>query len=152
MASVDDTVRQFITSYPSLAKNRTEVLHFILCVTGNDWHWVGGEAVSDSPSKAWTADDERASLEDGILSALHPERDADTIDLLRTAWGTRIRELEGVVATAEERVHQEGTIEQIHPQDEWALLMRIPDDVTDEWRTECEKMREIVARDGGWVF
>jgi hypothetical protein len=160
MSSVDELVRTSILAYPTLYSNRTEVLHFVLCVIGNGYEWVDGKPVRIMPeprdSEVWTREIHKARFagrfdnqgyDDFVLELMH-EHDEKLAD-----------KYEAIVNDIDARIHlrvpmngiEENAKERFYPQSNHALLTSIPSDVTAEWAEACDEMR-VEAAASGWVF
>lgn len=150
MATVNETVRESIMSYPSLYSNRTQVLHFILAVIGNGYHWVDGEPVRqfEENGEPWTVECHEARLERDLANA-----DSSIMrEIIADLSEDDKRHCLGIQKTIEDRIHLwEDLNSAPYPQTEYALLMRMPEDVTADWREACEQMREFLGK-RGWVF
>lgn len=150
MSTVDQTVRDAITAYPTLHTTRAEVLHFVLCVIGNGFQWRNGEPVEiDDPrhrSVPWTPEAHQARM---LAQFAHlPDRARAS---LRETFEEERAECLAVLATVDQRVHDMTPLDHVYPQTEYALLMNVPDDVTADWAAACEQMRALVT-EHGWVF
>lgn len=154
MSSVDEFVRTSILTFPSMSKNRTEVLHHALCVLGSGYAW--GEdgtivATTDETYPLWSAaaDIERieAYLAENIPSELH--------EMVRPEMTKNIAEYAKVVAEVDTRMYLRTQVEHFYPQPAFspysALLMNTPENVTPDWKAACDEMREL-AIEAGWVF
>lgn len=151
MASVDNTVRNLILTSPGIVPNRTEALHFLLCVLGNGYGWdedgtVVSTMICDLPP--WTREDHIGSAE---------RRGVDMPDHLFTMF-MEIAEQEAdksqaIVDAVDELMHNRAPIANgdFYPQCDGALLMKMPDNVTPDWREACDEMKAL-ARQHGWKF
>jgi hypothetical protein len=152
MTSVDNFVRTSILTFPTLFPNRTAVLHHALCVIGNGYEWSKkGEVTEDfsRPVPLWNREAELAELDADLKARFDDE-------YIREVIGKELRkQIEAsaiVVEEIETRIHQRTAIEDIYPQsNDYALLMNIPTNVTDEWKEACEEMKEL-AEEAGWKF
>lgn len=150
MATVDQTVRSVIEYHPTRFTNRTDVLHFLLCVIGNGYAWVDGAVVSESSAydpKPWTLEEHETQVAK-VLETVPPLAH----EVLREIYDEEKAKSMKILSTLDERVHAWGPlIGQVYPQDDYALLMNIPGDVTPDWEQACEQVRTLVA-DSGWLF
>ena len=155
MNSVDTLVRQNILNYPGLFRNRTSVLHNVLCVIGNGYKWnengeVFSESESDRQTPNWTKESELAELE-AWMSKSGPKNEHLRV-LLAESLRKEIEFSEQVVAEVDTRMYERAAIASFYPQcKEYALLMNIPANVTPEWKEACEEMK-VLAQKAGWVF
>lgn len=152
MTSVDDFVRTNILTFPSLYPNRTAVLHHALCVIGNGYKWSKkGEVVADfdRPAPLWNKETEWAELEANLKTQFDDE---NTREFIGKELRKSIEAYAIVVDEVETRMYEMVAIEDIYPQhNEYALLMNIPANVTDEWKEACEEMKAL-AQEAGWKF
>lgn len=160
MASVDKTVRGAIIAYPMLHSNRTEVLHYILCVIGNDFTWRNGEAVlrheddrvladPDGPVIEQFEENYRRSVE--YTTAIYSDNPRSLDAMLQVLESDRVESLE-ILHDLDNRVQDWAPLErEVYPQTEYALLMNIPENVTKDWKEACERMKSIVSQKG-WEF
>ena len=156
MATVDETVRNSIICYPTSQPNRYAVLDHIFYVVGNGWCWENGEVVQDEngyrPTEPWTPD------RDNAQRAMEIERQKpEDREFMRKHLAEFYAELDAenaqVVSEVDVRMYDMTDIEgfEIHPQTPYALLMSLPDDITDDWKAAADEMRAI-AITRGWVF
>lgn len=153
MSSVEKFVRKNILTFPTIFTNRTAVLHHALCVIGNGYKWSkNGEVVADfsRPVPLWNKEAELAELDADLKERFDDER-------IREFVAEGMREHINVAATVVEeieiRIHERVAINEIYPQgnDNYALLMSIPENVTPDWKAACDEMREL-AIVAGWIF
>ena len=151
MSSVDNFVRKNILMFPFLFKNRTDVLHHALCVIGNGYDWNKRGAVyysSKRPAPLWDGDKELEEF-DTRMKARYPNK------IIRAIIGKEeyehIKECSKVVAEVDTRIHERREIKDFYPQTEYALLMNIPDNVTDDWKQACEEMKTLAWK-AGWAI
>lgn len=148
MASVNETVRECISSYPMLEGTRTGVLQYLLCVIGNGFYWHKGEVVTDEVTKPWSPERAHAQYDDGWAVNLS---DAGKV-IYANLRDEEIAECTEIISQLDERVHEWTDLtEEPYPQTDSALLMNMPDDVTDDWREACERMRAMLVP-YGWKF
>lgn len=145
--SVDELVRTSILTYPSIFPNRSTVLHHTLCVIGNGYEWdEDGTVVSQYPSPVWNRETQIAASERQLSNLSE-----------RTAMFAReidmkiIEEANAIVETVDVRVHLREPIDSFYPQSQYALILNIPENVTEDWREACEEMK-ILAIAAGWKF
>lgn len=149
MTSPNKLMKQSLLAYPTLFPNRSRILHHVLCVIGNGYEWnENGEVQSESAYEPWTPELEAARNNERY--AYHAMSDW----LREASLDADKKEMElckKIVSEVEERIFQTETIEFFYPQSSYALLMKIPENVTDDWRAVCDEMR-TVAEAAGWVF
>lgn len=150
MTSVNKLLKQALLQYPTLFPNRSRILHHVLCVIGNGYGWdENGEVRSESEAYTpWTPEMEAARNNERY--AFHAMSDW----LREASLASDKREMElckKIVSEVEERILQTEPIQSFYPQSSYALIMNIPENVTDEWRAVCEEMR-AVAEEAGWKF
>lgn len=160
MSSVDTTVRTVLQSAPDRYSNRTDVLHNALCVIGNGYSWVNGEAVSSEEFPPYSVEKHRKLIASQFTISDNEELQdlmKDIVDGIVAKVDTQAQE---VLPNLEERVHLEGTLRNlmsadveadIYPQTDICLLMNIPDDVTADWREACDEMIAFASA-RGWKF
>lgn len=153
MASVDKFVRKNILTFPTVFTTRTAILHHALCVIGNGYKWnKKGEVVSDFPWPVplWNKEVALAELDADMKARFNDDRIRELV-----AEGMReyINAAAKVVEEVETRIHERTAIKRVYPQgnDNYALLMNIPENVTPDWKAACDEMREL-AIEAGWVF
>jgi hypothetical protein len=142
MATVDETVRTSITRYPSLFATRGDVLHHLFLVLGNGFAWHKGEIVNTFPEdeQPWTPEREHASF----------ARMGGNADLLRDLVEERIQKHQAILSNVDAAIQDlTFTGERIYPQSQYALLLTIPKDVTDDWAAAAEEAK-VIAIQGGW--
>jgi hypothetical protein len=142
MATVNETVRNAITCYPSLFATRGDALHHLFLVLGNGYTWHKGEIVNVFPEdeQPWTPERERASF----------ARMGGNTDLLRELADERIQKHQAILSNMDAAVQDlTFTGERIYPQSQYALLLTIPEDVTDDWAAAAEEAK-VIAIQGDW--
>lgn len=151
MVSVNEFVEASIAAHPTMFTNRTEVLHFVLCVNGNGYDWgENGEPV-------YFFEDEHAFNRDAYvereMSNLRKTLSADTLEVFRRMVELDVAELEQIVAEAAQRATMRGEIKRgdVYQQTEYALLAKMPENATSDWREACDEIREVVVK-AGWVL
>jgi len=148
MASVDETVRESILCHPLIFPNRFAVLSHVLTVIGNGYHWEAGEAVKDDygqpAQEHWSEELEAAHrLQYGYDDVIS--------DLLMEHWVKQDAELRAVVDNVDTLMFDvTPTREELYPKSDYALALRMPEDVTDDWRAACEWMLGY-AYQNGWA-
>lgn len=151
MVSVDEFVKRSIAAHPTLFTNRTEVLHFVLCVSGNGYKWgENGEPVYLFENEhAFNRD---AYVAQGIahFSKTMPK---DMLDSFRAMVEQDADEFEQIALEAEERALVRGELkpEEVYQQTQYALLVKAPENTPSDWREACEEIRELVLN-AGWVL
>lgn len=147
MSTIDEMVRDNILRYPGIFKNRSDVLHHILCVLGNGFRWSdAGEPVEDvTPEPYWTAE---AEYNDDSLYGLRTREPA----FYENFTAKLVAERQLVVDQVDTRMHVTAPIEDFYMQTEHALLMNVPNNVTPEWKEACESMKQTATREGSWRF
>jgi hypothetical protein len=143
MATVNETVRNAITCYPSLFATRGDALHHLFLVLGNGYTWHKGEIVNKFPEdegQPWTPERESASF----------ARIDGNADLLRELVDERVQRHQAILSNLDAAV-QDLTLtrEFVYPQFDGALLFTIPEDVTDDWAAAAEDAKTIAIQ-GGW--
>lgn len=147
MASVNETVRKYIVDYPTLETSRVGVLHYLLCVIGNGHYWHNGEVVTDEVSEPWSPERAHAWYEGHAINASNSYK-----SVLAAIRDEEIAVCTEIISQLDERVNEWTDLNrEPYPQTDSALLMNMPDDVTDDWREACERMRAIVSL-CGWKF
>lgn len=153
MATVDEFVRTSILSYPTLFKNRTDVLHNALCVIGTGYQWGSDGTVvyrdGLEEGSVWTKEKALADLERYLEETIsHPE----VREMVRPALTEGIEEDAKVVAEVDARMYERSPIEHFYPDcKEYALLHAIPVNVSADWAEACEEMK-VLAIEAGWIF
>lgn len=148
MADVETTVRDGILRYPGLFSSRASVLHHILCVIGNGYEWVDGEAVAEDKNReVWTAEAEKADEGNAWIYMRPKELQAALLAHL----DTQIAEQQAIVDNVDALAAEWGDLDGVYPQSDYALLMNIPGNLTPDWEAECHRMRQFVAQHG-WNF
>ena len=152
MTSVDEFVRRNILTFPSLFPNRTAVLHHALCVIGNGYEWgEDGTVVEDFrfPVSLWNKEEALAEL----YADLNARYEHQVVrEVIGEALLNDIEASAKIVEEVETRTHERAVIEHFYPQClEYALLMNIPANVTDDWKEACDEMKEL-AEKAGWTF
>jgi hypothetical protein len=149
MNSVDELVRNKILTFPSLMRNRFDVLHHVLCVIGTGSYWVDGKieySGRDGRSQhPWSEDYEKSQIDSWTEKFSEPLRTNLRSDLMKD-----ITELVDIVNSVNTRMYEmtPTPTRDFFPQIEYANLMNIPEDVTPEWREACDQMWEIAIAHG----
>lgn len=148
LTDVDEFVRTAILSYPSLYKSRTDVLHDALCVPGNGYAWgENGTLMSDFEEPLlWTKEIAISEME-GVL-AITPSafRESFREDILAD-----IDDCAEIVEQVDTRMHLSHKVARFAQQSDFALLMRMPENVSPDWKQAAKEMRRE-AKAAGWKF
>lgn len=157
MPSVNETVRESILRAPSLYGNRTDVLHFILCVLGNGYRWDdnGDVVVSyDEPREHWSAEQALSRFdsqwgrtmdgEESVMKELIADIRKNFIENRLNVYRNRVSDVDHLMNVTDEVISP-------YPQSEYSILMTIPDNASPDWLEECNKMRVAMIQHG-WVF
>lgn len=154
MTTVDEFVRTSILTYPSLYKNRTDVLHNVLCVIGTGYHW-GGDGTPvylggrDEDRAFWTKEGAMVELENYLSTNFNND---EVREMIRPALMAAMEEEEQVVAEIDARMHQRTEVEHFYSESkEYALLHNIPAHVSADWAEACEEIKAL-AVEAGWSF
>lgn len=135
--TVDEVVRRSILHYPTLFKNRTDVLHHLFYVIGNGWEWQNGELVDTCG----------AYEENPLRNIQHDEDDPFLGDLNRK----RNIENRHIMDTLDERVHDLSDLsansldgrKHWYPDSNYAHIHHIPEDVKPDWAEAAEQIRKL---------
>lgn len=145
MSIVDQFVEKTIRQYPSLDRNRAEVLHFVLCVAGNGMSWAGGVPVHSANVEDWSPESERARIQ--YLCS-------DLEELLRDFTADRLEKSiarnTAIVAAAAVTAVTPAELSRAYPQHDGALLVNVPEDVHPDWAAAVEETWALVEKHG-WV-
>lgn len=154
MTTVDEFVRTSILSYPSLFKNRTEVLHSVLCVIGTGYHWGadGTPVYLDGrveDRSFWTKEGAMAELEDYLSTNFNND---EVREMIRPALMAAMEEEERIVAEIDTRMRQRTEVNNFYPESKkYALLHNIPANVSADWAEACEEIKALAVK-AGWSF
>ena len=91
--------------------------------------------------------------EDGerVFSAVEVDSlPGDTGVILRDRWKGYVDELSEVVASADELAKVSAPLQEVYPQDEYSVLMRVEDSDDEIWLKACREMADLVS-EHGWV-
>ena len=154
MSSVDEFVRTSILTFPSMSKNRTEVLHNALCVVGSGHARDEDGPVVSTDDETYPLWNEAAEME-RIEAFLSENLPAELREMIRPEMTKNIAEYAKVVAEVDTRMHLRTQVEHFYPQPAfapyYALLMNVPENVKPDWKAACDEMRELAIQ-AGWVF
>lgn len=150
MTSVDTAVRNLIASAPEVIENRTEALHFLLCVPGNGYGWSEhGTLVSYDGIKVkpWTRERYLSSFREFFISL--PVQMQEELMEQREKEANR---LQRIVDDVDELVHTTASsVGEMYPQTTIAAVAKIPANVTADWRDACDEIIAL-ATENGWKF
>lgn len=155
MSSVDEFVRTSILTFPSMRKNRTEVLHHALCVLGSGYEWAEDGTIVSTTDETYPLWSEVAEIErmEAYLSENLPSEELR--EMVRPEFTKNLAEYAKVVAEVDTRMNLRTQVEHFYPQPVFApysaLLMNVPANVTPDWKAACDEMRELAIA-AGWVF
>ena len=138
MASVFETIKFGLLEYPGLNKSAADVLSHIFCTNGNGFYWVRGEPVCNpgpgSRPYGEIVAGELLGFEKRI--AEYEEMGLPTIDLRRELADYRFV-VENIDEMAGEmQIRSSSLSGSLYPACDYAKILNIPDDVTDDW-LEC---------------
>lgn len=149
--NVERTVRESLTSYPTLFETGGDVLYYLFCIIGNGHEWRNGEIVDEfsEERKPWTSEREWERF-----NQHYGENGSVIADLLRPKVEEEIVLLQKIVDEVGTRwsdmsVHRKTS--SFYPQSHYALLMNVPEDVTDDWHEAAEWAKNL-ALENGWKF
>lgn len=148
--SVVCTVRRSLYDYPTLHKNRTDVLHYLMCVIGNGFEWFedgclrelvyevypdeyGLKGVQPSP------DDPRWANRSYMDDQMRAEMLAD--------WEAEQAELKAVRDNVDELARTSGAPlsgEVYEESREYARMFIMPDNVMPDWKAAAEEILPVV--------
>lgn len=143
MASVENIVRELILVAPDSCSNRGEALEQVLCTVGSGYQWTtDGEIVAiHELGEPWSPDRDVIAFMDELFTLLDDETKATVEKALRVDDEQAIETLKNI----DSRVDEWKPLRNLYPQYKHALISRIPDNVTNEWREACDKMIELIA-------
>lgn len=151
MVSVDEFVEASIAAHPSLFTNRTDVLHFILCVNGNGYEWgKDGVPVNLFPDNTVFDRDEYIERSMSYFGKSLPK---ELLDPFRSDIEQEADEYAQIAAEAAARATVRGELNRgdVYQQTQYALLTKMPENAPEDWREACDEIRELVVN-AGWVL
>lgn len=149
----DRFVAKQIKKFPMLYQNRTQVLHYVLCLIGNGYEWTDRGTVKYrehsrlKSSALWDYDTYMAEAEASF---------ADTPPLIKEILmegDIKIgKALQKIVDKADMLALTPGKLNMnVYPQTADAMLMNMPDNIHPSWRAACEEIKAEVSQHG-WKF
>lgn len=148
--SVVCTVRRSLYNYPTMHKNRTDVLHYLFCVIGNGYEWsadgrlleisyevypdaYGLKGVQPDPDgPSWAG---KSYMDDTMYAEMKAARDAEQA------------ELKAIRILVDDLARTPGaplTEEAYGESREYARLYTMPGDAMPDWRAAAEEIRAVV--------
>lgn len=130
--SPDETIEQSIRCYPSVHRNRSQVLDHLFFTIGNGYEWINGELVNPFPYK--TEFEPHYSLTNAIERGT-----VDASDLRRS-----------MESDFEDRCISEESVERSkrygvfspYPESDLSRINNLPDNITPEWAAAAREARE----------
>ncbi len=152
--SLDRYVAEAIRNYPTLFKNRTDVLQHLFFVNGNGLEWVDGMLIDryDNAAKDRARDlrDEAAELaecaepheEDGIIPEAHRRYYEQQIARIRTGVRKHNLLVQFTIDHADmlALMPWDRELHSIYPICEYAKMCNVPDDVKPDWLAGIREM------------
>ena len=152
MTSVDTAVRNLITSAPEIIENRTEALHFLLCVPGNGYVWSehGTLVPYDGIKlKPWKRERYLSTFRE-FFSSLPAEVQEELMEPRKKEADRLQHIVDAVDDLVNTRVF---SVKEMYPQanNTSAAVLKIPANVTADWREACDEIIAL-ATQNGWKF
>ena len=157
MTSVETFVKDAILAYPIIFKNRLDVLHHTLAVIGNgsEWDEKTGEIYYVFPDEMSVyVPDTIEQVRERIFGNITPRDEVLYLyDETVLQVFAREQELVTVMNEVDTRMNDMTVSEEfrIYPQSDYAHIMNIPENVSDDWRAACDELRPILIAHG-WNF
>lgn len=142
MGDVEDQVADILRKWPCSYKNRTQALHQILVVLGNGRDWYDGRPLDrvEDPRTCVEAVHEKFlwdkdMVERMVEAGLDVPKEYTSPECPSEDRRGRAEELALVPGPLNRRVYQASS---------GALLLTLPDDITDEWRAAAVEIARVV--------
>lgn len=150
MSTVNELSRMTILAYPDFVKSRADVLALALCVPSNGYKWNDkGEVEGTMPMEPWTPE----TMIDTYKNLL-PDEEAYA-EAVRNGLGAvfqkTIASCSGIVDNIDVLMDAMPELAGLYPQNDLALIMNAPENITPEWQEAVNEMQEI-AKGFGWSF
>ncbi|MEV8336711.1 hypothetical protein [Streptomyces niveus] len=141
MATVAETVRDLIATFPCSFENRTQALHHVLVVLGSGYEWQDGEAVRrDSDSTSCVQVHEKYKFSGELLSLFR----GDGIDIDEEFITGRCP-AEARRAFAAELALTAGPLgRDPYPPSTGVLLLTVPDNAAPDWALAAAEIAAVV--------
>lgn len=150
----DRFVAKQIKKFPMLFHNRTQVLHYVLCLIGNGYEWTDrGTITYKEPHKSlkspavWSYETHMAEAEERYTGI------PDSIKEILLDGEKKVGvALQALVDSAEVLACSSGKMNmEFYPQSEYSLLMNQPDGIHPDWKAACDEAKSEAVKHG-WKF
>lgn len=140
MGTVDGTVADLIRRFPTSYANRTQALHYLLCVVGNGYRWAGGELLCFD-GEASTEETAREMVLAPLIRNYGAEH--ELVVQTRASIDAEIAAHLWRRKHADELARTPGPLHrEVYPPSSLSALATMPADATPDWRAAA---REITA-------
>lgn len=150
----DRFIAKQIKKFPTLFHNRTQVLHYVLCLIGNGYEWTDrGTITYTQPHKSLKSP---AVWDYATHMAEAEERYANIPDIIKEILLDGEKKigsaLQALVDSAEALACSPGRMNMdFYPQSDYALLMNLPENIHPAWKAACDEMKAEAIKNG-WKF
>ena len=154
MTIADRFISKQIKKFPMLFHNRTQVLHYVLCLIGNGYEWTDRGTIAykethrglKSPA-VWSYEAHLAEAEERYSSI------PDVIKEILLDGEKKVgKALQALVDSADVLACSPGKMNMdFYPQSDYALLMNLPENIHPVWKAACDEIKAEVAQHG-WKF